>query len=142
MKPQDLEACVEKTQSSTSKQSLHESPWTLLKIWRMELLSWCLSAVALALLVSVLYAFNGKDPSKIRILNHTGSSGLNLNTIVSILAITIRAALIYPVAESISQLKCVWFNDSGRKLEDFESYDEASRGPWGSFKMLFSPALW
>lgn len=142
IKPQDLEADVGKCQSSVTKASLRESLWTLVKIWKWELFSWCLSALALVLLVVALCGFDGQSPSMLPILKPTGSTGLTLNTVVAILANTIRAALIYPVAESISQLKWVWFNDHRRRLQDFESYDMASRGPWGSFRMLFSPALW
>ncbi|KAI8317435.1 hypothetical protein K4K59_006696 [Colletotrichum sp. SAR11_240] len=38
--------------------------------------------------------------------------------------------------ESLSQYKWNWYKKSPRPLADFRVFDEASRGPWGSLKLL------
>jgi hypothetical protein len=48
------------------------------------------------------------------------------------------AALILPISEAIGQLKWVWFRGAESKdMIDFETFDKASRGAWGSFLLLF-----
>lgn len=48
------------------------------------------------------------------------------------------AALILPISEAIGQLKWAWFHGSESKdIYDFEIFDKASRGAWGSFLLLF-----
>ena len=41
-----------------------------------------------------------------------------------------------PVIECISQLKWLWFADRYKTLADFDRFDRASRGSWGSFLLL------
>jgi hypothetical protein len=61
--------------------------------------------------------------------------GLTLNTILSKIA---SAALILPISEAIGQLKWSWFHGkTSRNALDFEIFDKASRGAWGSFLLLF-----
>jgi hypothetical protein len=43
-----------------------------------------------------------------------------------------------PVGEGISQLKFLWFRRI-RTLADLDDFDEASRGPWGSFWFMIQP---
>jgi hypothetical protein len=55
-----------------------------------------------------------------------------------VLAKVASAALILPISEAIGQLKWTWFNGSeSKEMIDFEIFDKASRGAWGSFLLLF-----
>jgi hypothetical protein len=65
-------------------------------------------------------------------------SGISLNTVVAVFSAIMKAALIMPVAEGISQLKFLWFRRN-RPLADLEDFDNASRGPWGSFCFMIQP---
>ena len=48
------------------------------------------------------------------------------------------AALILPISEAIGQLKWAWFQGKTSKdAYDFEIFDKASRGAWGSLLLLF-----
>lgn len=48
------------------------------------------------------------------------------------------AALILPISEAIGQLKWSWFQgNNSKEMLDFEIFDKASRGAWGSFLLLF-----
>ena len=46
-----------------------------------------------------------------------------------------KAAILIVVNEGLSQLKWLWFRDT-RRLHDMVAFDEASRGTWGSLKLL------
>lgn len=59
-------------------------------------------------------------------------------TIITVLSKIVSAALILPISEAIGQLKWTWFQ--GRKPKsafDFEIFDKASRGAWGSVLLLY-----
>lgn len=63
--------------------------------------------------------------------------GVTLNTLVSILSATMKAALIYAISECISQWKWILFAREERPLIDFERMDSASRGPLGALNVLW-----
>jgi len=44
--------------------------------------------------------------------------------------------MVFAVAESISQLKWLWFRKP-RTLHDIEIFDDASRGPMGALRLVF-----
>lgn len=59
-------------------------------------------------------------------------------TAVNVLGKVASACLILPISEAIGQLKWTWFNGTDSKeMIDFEIFDKASRGAWGSFLLLF-----
>lgn len=63
---------------------------------------------------------------------------ITLNAYIAILSRIASAALLFPASEAIGQLKWSWFQQrDSKKLWDFELFDNASRGPWGSFLLLF-----
>ncbi|RJE20239.1 hypothetical protein PHISCL_07417 [Aspergillus sclerotialis] len=62
--------------------------------------------------------------------------GLTLNAIVSILSTGSKSSLIFVIGECIGQLKWMWFQgENKRPLNDLQSFDSASRGPFGSLLM-------
>ncbi|KAM0421049.1 hypothetical protein ACHAPT_011120 [Fusarium lateritium] len=63
--------------------------------------------------------------------------GLTINTAIALLSTMSRTAFVMPVSESVSQLKWLWYQKE-RPLADFQTFDDASRGPWGSLKLLVS----
>lgn len=59
-------------------------------------------------------------------------------TIITVLSKVASAALILPISEAIGQLKWSWFHGKESKdAFDFEIFDKASRGAWGSVLLLF-----
>ena len=63
--------------------------------------------------------------------------GLTLNAYVSILSRISSAALLLPTSEALGQLKWSWFlQKESKRMWDFEIFDNASRGPWGSILLL------
>lgn len=96
--------------------------------WLWELLSWTISALCMGVIALILLIADDKP---------VGSTEVTLNSIISVLSGLSKAALLLPTAEALGQLKWSWFWRDTKKVEDFETFDEASRGPWGSFKLLW-----
>jgi hypothetical protein len=97
--------------------------------WRLEIISWIVSAVSMGAIVLALLLLQNKPTPKWH--------GLTLNAYISELSKIACAALLLPVSEALGQLKWLWFQDRSKKMWDFEIFDNASRGPWGSFVLLF-----
>ncbi|KAF6816773.1 hypothetical protein CPLU01_13755 [Colletotrichum plurivorum] len=100
--------------------------------WWSEVV-WCaLSVACIATLVSVVSVYNHKPLPEWPL-------GLTLNTVIAFISTICRTAFVVPVMEGLSQSKWNWFKRYGpRPLEDFQIFDEASRGPWGSLKLLLT----
>ncbi|KAF7528202.1 hypothetical protein PCG10_001492 [Penicillium crustosum] len=105
----------------------------LLDSWLLESIAVAFSVGCFIAIAVVLYVFDGKLRPEI-------GHGINLNTIVSILATGSKSALVFAVGEAIGQLKWLWFQDptkSQSQLVSIQRFDAASRGPFGSFMILY-----
>ncbi|KAF1979338.1 hypothetical protein BU23DRAFT_385426, partial [Bimuria novae-zelandiae CBS 107.79] len=103
---------------------------SVVKRWLLEIISCSLSAACMAGIVIMLVVYKNK-----RIPNWP--LGLTLNAYISVLLKVASAALLLPVSEALGQLKWSWFQgDNSKKMWDFEIFDNASRGPWGSLFLL------
>ncbi|TEA17003.1 hypothetical protein C8034_v000534 [Colletotrichum sidae] len=113
----------EDSRRSGSRRRFH-----VLRGWWPEIV-WCIvSIVCIIVLVVVLHAYDGQPLPN-------WPSGLTLNTVVAFISTFCRTSFVLPVMESLSQYKWNWYK-SPRPLADFRVFDEASRGPWGSLKLL------
>ncbi|EQB54321.1 hypothetical protein CGLO_05859 [Colletotrichum gloeosporioides Cg-14] len=111
------------------------------KSWGTTLLAWwqevllCFASVALVTtLASVLLQSDNQGLPQWPL-------GLTLNTVVALLSSLARSAFLIPVAESISQLKWLWYRKE-RSLNDFQDFDKASRGAWGAIQLLKTTKGW
>ena len=105
------------------------------KWWPFELLATFLSTASFLSLIVVLRKFDGSSHTTWR------RGLLTLNGLVAILSTVTRTALMVPVAEALSQMKWNWFSGSrrtARPLADLEAFDQASRGAFGSLKLLWA----
>jgi hypothetical protein len=120
-------------------QRIEETLWrysvsgNTLKRWLLEIVSWLFSAVCMAAIIGVLVRLQNEPLTKWILAEKTG---LTLNTYISILSKMAGAALILPVSEALGQLKWSWFLEHSKQMWDFEIFDNASRGPWGSLLLL------
>ncbi|KAI3329470.1 hypothetical protein HD806DRAFT_287970 [Xylariaceae sp. AK1471] len=64
--------------------------------------------------------------------------GININALIAIFGVLLKAGVTVPLSEGISQLKWQWFEQKRRSLIDLDGFDAASRGAWGSFLFLFT----
>ncbi|KAL1596316.1 hypothetical protein SLS60_008961 [Paraconiothyrium brasiliense] len=122
--------------ASNFAQRIEQKLWSytasgnVVKRWLIEIISWSLSAACMAGIGVMLIFYHDKAIPKWPL-------GLTLNAYISVLAKVASAALMLPVSEALGQLKWSWFQgDNSKKMWDFELFDSASRGPWGSFLLL------
>ncbi|KAF2146950.1 uncharacterized protein K452DRAFT_337265, partial [Aplosporella prunicola CBS 121167] len=64
------------------------------------------------------------------------------NAVISAFVVVSKTAMLLAVAESLSQLKWLYFFKGTHKLKDLEAFEEASRGPWGAFVFLWRLKKW
>lgn len=98
--------------------------------WFWEIVSLALALVALGSIVGVLASFDGKPLPD-------WPYAITLNALVALLATVAHASLVLPLSSAISQLKWIRFRTGRWPLSDLELFDEASRGPSGSFLLLW-----
>ena len=122
-KPHDLPSRLEKKIWQFNRSN------NLGKRWLMEIISWLISALCTGAILIMVAVFDHRPLA-------SWDSVISLNTFISILSKVAISAMLFPVAESLGQLKWGWFRDGSRKLWDFEIFDNASRGPWGSFLLI------
>ncbi|KAI1457061.1 hypothetical protein F4805DRAFT_205981 [Annulohypoxylon moriforme] len=115
------------TESSPSKRI------TLAKIWWLEMSACLLVVATIGALVGTVQPYQGRPLPQ-------WPYSLSINTIVSFYSEIMRAAMILVLGECLSQLKWSWFTQP-RPLDHMEYYDNASRGPWGSAKLLWALRL-
>ncbi|CAI6323300.1 unnamed protein product [Periconia digitata] len=107
----------------------YSSSGNVIKRWLLEIISWWVSAICMAIIVGTLIRYREQKPPR-------WISGLTLNTFIAVLSKISGAALILPISEGLGQLKWSWFRGDSKRMWDFEIFDNASRGPWGSFLLL------
>jgi hypothetical protein len=107
------------------------SPLYVLTRWWPEFLSCLVSFACLVALVLVLRAYDGQPLP-------TWSGGITLNTVVALLSTVCRTLFVIAASQALSQAKWNWFKTSPRPLADLSAFDDASRGPWGSLKLVFT----
>lgn len=112
-----------------------EESLRILKGWWQEIICCVISLAAFAILVIVLKQFNQKPLPR-------WPSGITLNTIVAALSTIARTAFLIPISEGLSQWKWMWFKKKPRPLADFDMFDQASRGPWGSLGLVVRTKGW
>ncbi|KAF2690455.1 hypothetical protein K458DRAFT_413232 [Lentithecium fluviatile CBS 122367] len=128
--PGDTQAASNFAQRIEQKLWKYSASSNVVKRWLLEIISWSLSAICMAGIVGVLIFYKNK-----RIPNWP--LGLTLNAYISVLSKVASAALLLPVSEALGQLKWSWFQGGkSQKMWDFEIFDNASRGPWGSLLLL------
>ncbi|PVH93592.1 hypothetical protein DM02DRAFT_220929 [Periconia macrospinosa] len=99
----------------------------IFKRWIYEIVSWSVSALCMAAIVAILVYCNNRILTEVSLYL----------TAISVLSKLASAALILPTSEALGQLKWNWFNGKkSKEIWDFEIFDKASRGPWGSILLL------
>jgi hypothetical protein len=126
---------VEKTKGSNGKSKNRGFSHFFLEVlprgWSIEILSCIMSLAALVAIIIVLKEYDQKSmPS--------WPLGITLNTLLAFLTAISQAGFVNPVFQGLSQMKWNWFVDKDRPLADFQKFDNASRGSWGSILLVFS----
>jgi hypothetical protein len=58
------------------------------------------------------------------------------NSLVAIFSTIAKSSLLFPLAECMGQLKWAYF-EKPRSATYLQSFDSASRGPWGAVQLLW-----
>lgn len=90
------------------------------RLWLWEVLSIALAALALAAIVITLLLRRDRPLPK-------WPSAITINALIAVFTAIFKACLMMPIAESIGQLKWLWYQKS-RPLRHMEEWDLASRG--------------
>jgi hypothetical protein len=100
-----------------------------LRCWGWELGACLSSLTAFFAIVGFLRAYEGRPQPH-------WPYGITLNSAISWLSVLMKGSLLVPAAACISQ--CVWINlTESDNLRCLETYDAASRGPWGAIGMFW-----
>ncbi|KAI1435306.1 hypothetical protein GGR50DRAFT_657839 [Xylaria sp. CBS 124048] len=107
-------------------------PWfeRLNRGWAAEIASELFSVVSLLATVILLSEIDGRPLSSWTI-------AVSPNAVISILSIAAKASFIYALGQAISQLKWLHLFRNPENLSVLQSYDDASRGPLGAFRMFW-----
>ena len=97
--------------------------------WWLCILSVFISLCALAAIAGILFFVDGRPIPNLPLK-------ITVNTYVSFFATVAKGTMLVAVNESISQLKWLWFREP-RRLQDFQVFDDASRGPVGAVRLMF-----
>lgn len=65
------------------------------------------------------------------------ASSISPNSLVSVFAAVSKSAMILSITECISQAKWIYFSQERHQLYALQLFDDASRGPLGSFVFLW-----
>ncbi|KAH0287863.1 hypothetical protein KCU62_g5567, partial [Aureobasidium sp. EXF-3399] len=110
---------------SASTRNIFTQVWNK---WKIEILACGLALLALFAIVMTLIVHDGRPLPQ-------WPFRISVNALVSVFAVILKASMMLPVSESISQLKWTWYQQP-RPLGHLAEFDLASRGPWGCFKLL------
>ena len=97
--------------------------------WLWELLGMGLSFGCLVAIIVILGIQEGKTLS-------SWQFPISINALISIFSTVMKASLMLSVASCLGQLKWLYIKNSN-SLADLETYDDASRGPWGSVFLIY-----
>lgn len=124
---------VRSNTANTGKSQRHRyRSWKyLIRAWKSEIAAVTISLISLGAIIIILALRDGNP------LN-TWSFVLSLNTVIAILGVISRTSLAYAIGSCLAQQKWNGLRRQDGKLINFEAFDQASRGPWGSFFLLYT----
>lgn len=102
-----------------------------LRQWYWEIFSLCGCLAIFVAMIALLVHFDGRSPFDWH--------GITLNAIISILSVVIKTWIIFSISQCVSQWNWILFYRGQRRLIEFERIDQASRGPMGSFDVMWRP---
>ena len=104
---------------------------TVQKSWLWEILTYCFSLVCMIAVIAVLIFEHGKQLDQ-------WAFPIGPNAMISFIITLAKSSFLLAMTETISQLKWLHYNGKSNRLSDLKLFDEASRGPVGSLRLLFA----
>ncbi|KAL8675024.1 MAG: hypothetical protein Q9168_000619 [Polycauliona sp. 1 TL-2023] len=120
-------------QASSSGASVVQNAGNLLANWWLwELIEACTSILALAVIVIILFIYDGSSLPD-------WPSVFTINSVISFLSTISKLSIVAAASAALSQCKWLWYRQAEpRRLQDLQLFDDASRGPLGALQLLFS----
>lgn len=110
--------------------------------WLSEVLALAFGLGCLIVIIVTLHSAQGQPLSGWTFLTDDYLTqrhvSITPNSLVSIFSILARSAIMFSVAECISQMKWLHIRKGRRALIDLQFFDNASRGPLGAIRLLFN----
>ena len=100
--------------------------------WLPECVAILTSLAATAVIVAVLAANDQRD-----ITEWHFPGDITISALISIFSTIAKSLLAIAVSVGLGQFKWLWFTGKARPIADFDTIDQASRGPWGSLQVLW-----
>lgn len=100
----------------------------MFKVWIWEIISIFLTIGLIVAIISILKHYEGRTLPDWHL-------GINLSTLIALLATAMRTLMLVTIAEVLGQTKWSWFSSS-RPLSHLQVFDRASRGMLGSLNLL------
>jgi hypothetical protein len=97
--------------------------------WKFEILALVVALGAIGAIIGVVFRYDGRALPD-------WPHDITLNALIALLATFANATISVCLSSGISQAKWIRFKRSAAPLSDMEAFDEASRGSWGSLKLL------
>lgn len=112
------------------RQEERKKPLAEQESWLLEITALICSVLSFAGLLGLLIRFNNTP-----LLDWTVSQ-FSINTPIAVFAGMSRASLALAVSACLAQFKWNWYSKYEEPLIDFDRLDAASRGPWGSLRLM------
>lgn len=103
--------------------------WLITDSWTLEYIGILLAVAALASIGIILGLYHERPLTEWK-------HSINLNTLLSILATILKGATLFTVGSCLGQSKWIWYHRKKRRLDRFQAFDAASRGPMGATRLL------
>jgi hypothetical protein len=135
----EVKNCMQYRSSETSKRGNPLDNFTetyrrgALDSWFYECAALAFSVGCLAALAVMLGIYDGKETPQL-------PYNITLNALISALSTAAKSSLLFAVAGTLGQVKWAWFTEN-RKLSDMQTFDDATRGPWGALVLLCSRSV-
>lgn len=99
--------------------------------WVSEIVAFVVSAGVAATIPIVLCIYNHRHIPQL-----TGS--ISINAVIAVLSTVAKSSLLYALSAALGQAKWDWYGlaQKSSRLNDMETFDQASRGPLGAAKVL------
>lgn len=118
--------------SNQSPRKVWLSYWGKVRKWWLEFAGALSSLIFLTAIVIFLAKIDGS-----KLDDWKAPWQIKPPTVLSLLVTVCRVNLAFLVAEGIGQLKWVFFEQREHRLAEFDTFDEATRGPWGAVCFIY-----
>ncbi|KAF7196550.1 hypothetical protein HII31_01920 [Pseudocercospora fuligena] len=139
LQPTSDSAAQNSSSSSSARSKTNQLPkqrqrssW--IRLWAWELLGAVFSVSCMAGVIAILTSIQHKALNDWKL-------PISPNALVAVFTTLAKSSLLLIVAEGISQLKWIYFQERRHRLFDLQLFDAASRGPWGALQLLYSLRL-